>query len=141
MFMKSIFTAAALFLAAGTMPDTAEAKTRVHIGIGVGDPWLYRDCDFGSVFDRCDDGRFGHFYGPRFYHRRPQFYSYRYFGRRHIDRMSCTQARVNLRDHGYRNIDARDCTGRFYSFNAMRKGRLYRVSVNAVTGHISRTRR
>lgn len=137
MIFKSVFTAAAIMFAAGSLSAEAEAKTRVHIGIGVGDPWYDNECDYSLLRYGCARRHFGYrnYYGPpRFYHRPNRVLRY-------ADRMSCTEARLTLREYGYRNVTARDCNGRFYSFNATRKGRLYRVTVNAVTGDISRTRR
>jgi hypothetical protein len=139
MFLKSVFTAAMLLLATAPMSQQAEAKTRVHIGIGFGDPFFYDRCPYGWPDFRCDYGR-RHFYddefGPRFryYHRPYRFHRY-------VDKMSCTQARHTLRGLGYGQISTRDCSGKFYSFNATRKGRAYRVNVNAYSGEINRTRR
>jgi hypothetical protein len=137
MIIKSFFTAAALLFAAGTMSADAEAKTRVHIGIGVGDPWYDNDCDYSLLRYGCARRHFGYgyYYGPPRYYYRPHRVI------RYVDRMSCSEARMTLRDRGFRNVSARDCNGRFYSFNATRKGRGYRVTVNSVTGDISRTRR
>ncbi len=141
MFLKSVFTAAMLFFAAAPLADSAEAKTRVHIGIGTGfgDPWFYDRCPWHLTDLQCEFRRrhFGGFdYGPRFhYYHRP------YRSHRYVDKMSCSEARHSLRERGYRNISTRDCSGRFYSFNATRRGQAYRVNINAYNGQTSRTRR
>ncbi len=145
MFLKSVFTAAMLFLASAPMSQPAEAKTRVHIGVGFGDPWFDRGCPWQLTDLQCEFRRrhFGDdYYGSRFYYGpRYRLYHRPYRSYRYVDKMSCTEARLTLRQHGYGNISKRDCSGKFYSFNATRKGRAYRVNINAYTGETNRTRR
>lgn len=135
MNLKSIIAAGAVLLGAAlSFPpiDTAEAKTRVHIGIGVGAP--YYNCR-DTVFDDCYDR------WPGYYSYRPQRYYYRERPRViYRDKASCSEARRALRSYGYRNVRAMDCEGRNYSFRASRNGKVYRVKVDAYSGRISRTR-
>lgn len=53
-------------------------------------------------------------------------------------RLSCVSARRIVRDHGYRNVVARDCVGRTYSFRTWRNNQRVIVYVNARTGVIWR---
>lgn len=53
-------------------------------------------------------------------------------------RMSCKRARNLVRDRGYRNVRARDCSGRTYTFRATRNGRAFLVYVNSRTGAVWR---
>jgi hypothetical protein len=53
--------------------------------------------------------------------------------------MSCSQARRRVDRNGYNNVEARDCSGRTYSFRATnRKGKRVNVYVDAYTGDIWR---
>ena len=60
-------------------------------------------------------------------------YDYRRRGR-----LKCWEARQLVREHGYRVVDTVKCSGRFYTFEATRRGRLYMVNVNPWTGEIWR---
>ena len=53
-------------------------------------------------------------------------------------RLSCGQARRIVRDRGYRNIEARNCSGGTYVFRVMRNNRAAIVYVNARTGAVWR---
>jgi hypothetical protein len=127
---------------AGLAPQ-AEAKTRVTIGIGVGGPFGYGDCDYSLIFHDCYDGRWPgygfhrHYYRP--YYGRPNFFDdERYYVG--PQRMSCNTAIRSLRMKGYSRIVALDCSGNRYSFKARRSGHAYKINVNAVTGYSSRNR-
>jgi hypothetical protein len=136
MNLKSIVAAGAVLLGAAfsfSPIDTAEAKTRVHIGIGVGAPYYY--CRDTLIFDDCYDR------WPGFYrYQRPRYYYYDRPTVIYRDKASCREARRALRSYGYRSVSAIDCEGRKYSFRATRNGKVYRVRVDAYTGRISRTR-
>lgn len=103
----------------------AQADVRVYMGVPfhpyqVGPGWRYFD-----GYGWYDYGRYGYFrpgYGP-------------YVG----NKMSCGQARRLVDRNGYNNVDARDCSGRTYSFRATnRKGKRVTVYVNAYTGDMWR---
>lgn len=98
----------------------AEAKTSVNIYMGV----PYYGYQVGP------DYRYRRGYG---WYRpgRPDYRPGRY-------RMSCNQARNIVRDRGYRNVKARDCSGQTYSFRATRNGRGHIVYVNSRTGAVWR---
>jgi hypothetical protein len=146
MGIKSLAASAGFALLAVTgLATQADAKTHVHIGvgIGVGAPGFYDDCDYSLIFHDCYYGRWpGYGFHDRYYgYRGPRYFfndEPRYYGYR---QMSCNGAIRMLRNDGYRNVVVRDCTGKFYSFNATRSGRTYKLSVNARTGDVSRQRR
>ncbi len=114
---------------AGLFEAPAEAKTRIHIGIGTGYPgYHYGDCGPGLI-DWCDYG----YYRPG--------WRYRLVPRRHYEEnfgqnRSCRAAARAIRQAGYRNIRATDCTGNIFAFRAVKKGKSYRLRVNAVSGRI-----
>ncbi len=95
--------------------SSAEAKTSVNIYLGV----PYYSYQVGP------DYRYRNGYG---WYRpgRPNY------------RMSCSRARNLVRDRGYRNVKARDCNGRTYSFRATRNGRGFIVYVDSRTGAVWR---
>jgi hypothetical protein len=140
--------AAGLSLGAGLGVEPAEAKTRVHIGIGIGDPYYgygygYRQrCVNPGYIDWCGAGfaRPG-YYQPGYY--QPGFYD-PYFPRyapryRTRDRTAsrCDAAAQAIRNAGYRNIRATDCSGRYYGFRATKRGRVVALRVDNRTGRIS----
>jgi len=53
--------------------------------------------------------------------------------------MSCAAARSVVRDDGFHNVTARQCSGGQYVFHAMRNGRAMVLYVNPRTGHVSHT--
>lgn len=53
-------------------------------------------------------------------------------------RLSCGEARRIVRNNGYRNVSARDCDGRTYSFIGVRNGRSFVIFVNARNGRMWR---
>jgi hypothetical protein len=138
--IKSILAAAAVAFGALTLNGAdAEAKTRVHIGIGVGDPFYYGECDYSLIFNDCGYyGRPRYFYRP--YYAVPRHYRRPYIERRYVDKLSCGDARRELRARGYRDIAVRDCGGQYYSFNATRRGHAVRVTINAYSGDVTRIR-
>lgn len=62
-------------------------------------------------------------------------------GKRRAARLSCTRARQLLRHRGYRAVRARDCRGRLYGFTARRGGHVWRITLRASDGRITRLRR
>lgn len=76
------------------------------------------------------------------YHGGYGWYDYSKYGdfRHHQrGRLTCSQARRLVDRRGYHNVDARDCSGRTYSFRATnRHGKRVTVYVNAYTGNMWR---
>jgi hypothetical protein len=112
----------------------AEAKTRVHIGIGSG--FHYGDCDYSLIFDNCWPG-YSYGYRPYWLHSHHHYVYPRYHYSRKI---SCTGVKHSLRQRGYRDVRAHDCKGNHYSFTARLGSKKYRINVNALTGRTSRER-
>jgi hypothetical protein len=57
---------------------------------------------------------------------------------RHLNRLSCGEARQIIRKRGYRNLVARNCSGGTYVFRAVRNDRTAIIYVNARTGAVWR---
>jgi hypothetical protein len=115
----------------GLAVDSAEAKTRVYIGVG--NPYPYYDCYNPGYIDWCGNG----FYRPayRYHPRRSRFYNDDDY---YVDRRnSCRSAARAIRNAGYRNVRAVDCNGRIYGFKATKRGKRYSLRVNSLTGRIS----
>lgn len=55
--------------------------------------------------------------------------------------MSCSRARSLVASSGFHKVRTRDCTGKYYSFKALRKGHYYLVRVNAVSLRIVGSKR
>lgn len=141
--LKKMIVAAAVAVSALSLPQAADAKTNVTIGIGVpgacvGNPYY---CDQGPGWD----GGYGYYDGydddwaPGYgvYHpRRVQYH--RDFIR---DSLRCKEARWLLEERGWRNVRARDCNGVSYTFTASRRGVVSLVRVNAYSGRITSIRR
>ncbi len=49
-------------------------------------------------------------------------------------RLSCGQAKWNVRNNGYRNVSTVECRGATYTFRGTRNGRGYILYVNSRTG-------
>jgi len=57
-------------------------------------------------------------------------------------RLSCRQARRILRrDYGYRHIEVIDCQGDSYKFYVTKRGRDYKVRLDAYSGRVTRRTR
>lgn len=118
--MKSILFALALAtpLALSMSPGSAQADTDVKFKIYFGQPhYTYK-------------------VGPDYVYRKGYGWH-----KRHVvirNKLSCSQARNIVRNHGYRVIATRDCSGATYVFRAGSKGRNYLVYVNARTGGLWR---
>ncbi len=95
---------------------SAEAKTSVNIYLGI--------------------PHYGYQVGPDYVYRKGHGW-YRP-GRPNKYRMSCSRARDLVRDRGYRNVQARNCSGQTYTFRATRNGRGFLVYVNSRTGAVWR---
>ncbi len=57
---------------------------------------------------------------------------------RHLNRLSCGEARRIVGNRGYHNVVARNCSGGTYVFRAVRNHRIAIVYVNARTGAVWR---
>ncbi|MFO1032981.1 MAG: hypothetical protein U1E15_02435 [Hyphomicrobiales bacterium] len=109
-------------LATAGLPPAAEAKTSFHLYLGiphydyrVGPGYIYRD-GYG-------------WYDPGYRYNRP----YRF-------RLSCAEARREVRRDGFRNISTIECMGPTYTFRATWRGNRTVVFVNARTGAVWRGR-
>ncbi len=83
-------------------------------------------------------------FGPRYYdpwYYDPRYYDPYYYTPRYRQRISCTQARLLVRNYGYRRVRAYDCRGKVYGFVAWRKNKRYKLRVSARTGSIISRRR
>ena len=115
--LLGLLAAAAILGGTATL---AEAKTSVHIFLGV----PYYDNQLGPDYR---------------YHRGRGWYRPGYvdpgFG---FGKLSCNEARRAVRNHGFRDVVARNCSGRTYVFSATRNNKRMQVYVNARTGVVSR---
>jgi len=143
MFKKTLIASMAILIAAFTFApvETSEAKTRVHIGVGIGgygygpyyDPYYGYGPFYGHRYGPYYGGYYGGYYpGPRYYVPRRH-----YRGRR----ISCKRAKRIVRNHGYRRVRARDCSGRNYKFYGRKRGRNYEIRMKSRNGRIYSVRR
>jgi hypothetical protein len=56
----------------------------------------------------------------------------------HHGPLDCVGARKIVREEGYRNIDARNCSGEVYLFRAERHGRVVHLRVHREDGRVTR---
>jgi hypothetical protein len=131
---NALFALAAAVPLLGGLAPAADAKVNFDIYLGV----PYYSEQIGPDY-RFRDGR--GWYRDEFYDD-PRYDGRRYDDRRYYDRrsarLSCGEARRIVRRSGFRNVSARECSGRTYTFSATRKGRNVIVYVNARTGSVSR---
>jgi hypothetical protein len=119
------------------MTTDAEAKTRVVIGVGGGyDPFYdpyFDDCNYRAVGLRC------RYYDGSYYRYRPYYYRpaprFNFEG---SDR--CATAAKAISRGGYRSVKALDCRGRYFKYQATRRGKVYLFNVDTRTGRISRAK-
>jgi hypothetical protein len=123
---KSLVFATSLATVA-MLGSTAEAKTNVRVYLGVpfygyqvGPGWAYYD-GYG-------------WYDPR----RHGDVRVKFRNQRPDNKMSCKQARRLVQNAGYRNVSARECGGRTYTFVGQRNGKRVLVYVNSRSGGIWR---
>jgi hypothetical protein len=120
MFRKLMLAAAITLgvLGGQAVSTPAQADVRIYLGVPfhpyqIGPGWRYH-----PGYGWYDYGRYGAF--------RPY-------------KMTCNEARRRVDRNGYNNVDARDCSGRTYSFRATnRKGKRVNVYVDAYTGDMWR---
>jgi hypothetical protein len=120
MFRKLILAAAITLGAWGGHAVTSPAQADVRIFLGIpfqpyqmGPGWRYHP-DYG-------------------------WYDYDRYGAFRPHKLSCGEARRRVDRNGYNNVDARNCSGRTYSFRATtRKGKRVTVYVDAFNGDMWR---
>src|SRR5262249_4588037 len=93
----------------------AEAKTNVNIYLGI--------------------PHYSYQVGPDYVYRKGHGW---YRPVRQYNRLSCGEAGRLVRNRGYYNVLARNCSGETYAFRAMRNNRVAIVYVNARTGAVWR---
>jgi hypothetical protein len=122
MFVKSLIAVAAIASVVSFASVPAKAETTVDIGIGLGLGGYYPGDGYGYV----DDGYPGDYPAyPR--HRRRHFDDYApvmSYG------VSCNRGRSIVRNEGFRNVRAYDCSAPTYGYKAWRDGELYQVKVS-----------
>ena len=136
MVAKGTIAAGVMAAVLAFMPQTAAAKTNVHIGIGAGPGWCFYHpyapgCGYGygyyppyGIYHRPI---YRHYYEPDYYYA-PQY------------RVSCGEARQIVRDSGFRNVRTRSCGGTTNSFTGVKRGNLWLVKVNTRNGRIASVR-
>ena len=148
--MKIAIIAAILSGLALTLPSTAQARSDVSIHFGipfydynVGPGYVYRsgygwydddDYDFPYYDDDPEYDDDDDYDGTPVY----RHYDRRYTRYRTARRLSCSQARREVRGQGYRNVSTVECNGKTYTFRGSRHGHRYRVLVNSRTGAVWR---
>jgi hypothetical protein len=128
MTFKSILAVGVTALSLAGLVGTADAKTRIHIGIGAPPLWS-DDCEWIGRQYHCFGPHYGNpHYDPRYgyYDDEPRF----------AHRIACGEARSMVRERGYRKVVTKECSGKSYSFSAVKNGHRYLVKVNAHTGRM-----
>jgi hypothetical protein len=127
--MQNILSCKSLAMAGLTIAALAAApvgaKAKAQIGIYFGVPFYD-----GSPRD-------GYLFAPGYGWYAPE-YRDRVRRNQGFGRVSCDEARRDLRRSGYRNVVAVDCRGREYRFEARRNGRNVDLFYNARTGRFGR---
>lgn len=143
--IRNLVVAAAVAASAFILPQTAEAKTNIYIGIGggcVGNPYA---CDYPPGWQGhgdYDDYEPGYDDDADYAYRPRQLYRPRYVRDLAIrDSLTCKGARFMLEERGWRNVRPRDCRGTSYTFLASRRGVVSVVRVNSYSGRITSIRR
>lgn len=133
MFAKSIFAAAAIAstLAIGSA-TSAQADPHVNFSFGIGVAAPLFD---GGYQDYGQDP----YYQPHFRHRHHHHDWNDYGDQAYAPPpppppmnygISCSGGRNILRQNGFRDVQAYDCQGPVYGYQAWKRGEIYRVSVN-----------
>jgi hypothetical protein len=112
MFTKSLIAVAAVVSSLiAVAPEPAKADVDWHIGVNLGHPGFYPG--------------YGHGYEPVYPIYQPV-------------RISCHQGRQTVKWSGFFNVRPFDCEGTSYRYTARKGGGLYRVTVSAHSGRITR---
>lgn len=114
MLRNTIIAASALVASFVAFQPIDKAEAGVNIGVHLGSPGYYGN---GYYAPRP------HYYAPR-----PHYYAPR--------ASYCSKARRKIRNRGYYNIRAVDCSGSRYTFFAKRGGQRFRLRVKARSGYI-----
>lgn len=127
MIAKSLIAAAAVAGSALAFTAEASAKTNWDFHIGIGVPAY-------PVYEQP-------YYAPPIYVQPRTVYDYGYEPRRRAvrryreveydDRLSCRGARNVVRDAGFRNVEAYDCSAPTYGYSAWKHGDLFKVRVTS----------
>jgi hypothetical protein len=117
MFIKSIVSAAVVSAGLVFASGAADAKTNIDIGIGIGVP------AYPGYYE--DYPGYGYYYEPR-----PPVYAY---PRR---QSLCSAIARNLRNNGYRHVQAQDCSGRRFSYVGWSRGHRYLITVSSRSGQV-----
>jgi hypothetical protein len=121
---KTLFAAGLMFAGFTSFAVPAMADVDVDVNLGFPGPgYNYYDYRVGP------DWRFRDGYGWYRPVPRPGY---------GVGRLSCGEARRIVRQSGYRNVAARNCSGRTYTFLATRNGRNVVIYVNSRNGRIWR---
>jgi hypothetical protein len=120
--LKKFLMAAGLAAAFSLSPQVAEAKVKVHIGVGQPGGYCYYNYD---PF-RC--GGYGYYSGPEHFVPHPG-YGYQ-------DRVSCNEARWIVRERGFRDVRTTNCGGKLHAIIAKKRGGIFRVKVYSRNGRI-----
>ena len=129
---KKFLMAAGLVAAFAVSAQVAEAKVKVTIGIG--EPGGY--CYYNYDPFRC--GGYGYYPRPGYFVPHPgsgyddgygDEYGYR-------DRVSCNEARLIVRERGFRDVRTTHCGGNLHTFMARKKGNVFRIKVYSRNGRI-----
>jgi hypothetical protein len=114
--MKNILFASVLALTAGIglsgFPEAAHADVKIYLGLP----------------------HFDYRVGPEYRFRK----GYGWYDSRYRGRLSCNEARREVRQRGFRNVSRVECNGRTYTFRATRNGNRQIVYVNSRTGAVWR---
>ena len=111
---KTIIGLMAAVAVLGGLSSVADAKIKVRVYLG--EP--YYDYRMGPDYQ---------YYNGRGWYR-PQ----------HRNQISCNQAQRIVRQNGFRDVVARECEGRTYTFSAKRNGHRFPVYVNSRSGAVWR---
>ena len=121
--------------------STADARSRLQIGVGIGD-----DC---TLYGNCYYGGGGYDPGYSYYGGEPNDGYVHPRRRRHVSdynndedygRLSCGDARRALRNQGFYRLEARDCGGNNYRFVGWRDGDPYLIKISSRSGRIKSVR-
>jgi hypothetical protein len=133
MFKKSILAIAAIAAVVSVGATAAQADPHINFGIGFGvgafpppppPPFFPGDGDvYGGGYSADYPG-----YMPR--HRRRHFNDYPVYDQAPSYGVSCNGARNVVREAGFRNVRAYDCSAPTYGYKAWRDGELFQVKVS-----------
>ena len=126
MTIKTIFKAGLAALVLAGLSGVAEAKRGHRPYVEFEDFPLGEHCMRIGSHLHCSGANFGH---PGFRHPHDPGYAFTH-------RLSCGEAKSRVRDRGFHKIVTKDCSGKSYSFSAIKKGNRYLVKVNAHTGRV-----